>query len=42
MRVIDLTLPIQADYPYRPITCETISTIEGRGAAVTRVISGKD
>ena len=37
MRVIDLTLPIQGDYPYRRIAFETISTVEERGAAVTRV-----
>jgi kynurenine formamidase len=37
MRVIDLTLPIAGDYPYRPIAFEGISTVETTGAAITRI-----
>lgn len=37
MRVVDLTLPIAGDYPYRRIALEVISTVEHQGAAITRV-----
>ena len=37
MSVVDLTLPIQPDYPHRRINFESVSTVAGQGYAVTRV-----
>jgi kynurenine formamidase len=37
VRVVDLTLPIAGDYPYRPIAFETTNTVAHDGYAITRV-----
>ena len=37
MRVLDLTLPIAGDYPFRPITFAVTHTVPEHGYAITRV-----